>query len=219
MRIAEGAPIAAAPAGWSPGAVSPSTSTRAPGLVRGGLDAWMGRPERSAGVPLTSVQVTMLAPFLAREAKLDESVVLEDLRAVRVHVGGLAHDAGNTATTIGPHIYVSDAARATRILSWEGRRWLVHELGHTMQWRRTGASQASDAARDRTFLNHYIGAFASYDGSVKQGGLVNAFREWQRRRDAGEPTPAKQIPDLLHDFHPMEQEAERIAVAFRDANP
>ena len=218
MRIAEGASIAhAAPAGWSPGAVSPTTSSRTPGLVRGGLDAWLGRPERSVGVPLTATMVDILAPFLAREAKLDERVVLDDLRAVRVHVGGLAAGAGGTATTVGPNIYVSDAGYATRILSWDYRRWLVHELGHTMQWRRTGARQASDGARDRVFLNAYIGSYAAYDGSVKRGGLVQAFREWQRRRDAGEP--AMKLPDLLHDLHPMEQEAERIAVAFRDANP
>jgi hypothetical protein len=163
--------------------------------------------------------VDTIAPFLAREGHVDPALVLEDLRHVRIHVGGLAANAGWTATTVGPNIYVSAAEQATHILSWEGRRWLVHELGHTMQWRRTGLDQASDGARDRAFLNAYLGAFATHDGSVRRGGLVQAFQEWQRRRDAGEPTPAKKIPDLLHDFHPLEQEAERIAVAFRDANP
>lgn len=212
MRIASLDSAAGAPAGWSPGAVAPSTSTRAPGLLRGGIDAWRGVPERSAGVPLTSVQVDLLGPFLAREFRLDPTAVLVDLRGVRVHAGGLAANAGWTATTVGLNIYVSGAEQATRMLAWEGRRWLVHELGHTMQWRRTAFDQANDAARDRAFLNTYVGAFAQVDGRVSQGGLVSAFREWQRRRDAGEP--AKRLPDLLHDTHPMEREAERVAQAF-----
>jgi hypothetical protein len=78
-------------------------------------------------------------------------------------------------------------------------------------------NQASDGARDRAFLNAYVGAFAHVDGHVSQGGLVSAFREWQRRRDAGEP--AKKLPDLLHDTHPMEREAERVAQAFAAAHP
>jgi hypothetical protein len=217
MRIAvEASAVAVAPAGWSPGAVSPSTSTRTPGLLRGGLDAWRGVPERSAGVGLTTVQVDLLAPFLAREHHVDAQIAVDDLRRVRVHLGGLAANAGWTATTVGLNIYVSGAEQATHILSWEGRRWLAHELGHTMQWRRIGARQASDAARDRAFLNTYVGAFAAHDGHVSQGGFASALREWQRRRDAGEP--AKKLPDLLHDTHPLEREAERVAQAFAAAH-
>lgn len=207
----------AAPSGWSPGTVTPSTSTRAPGLLRGGLDAWRGIPERSAGVPLTAVQVAMLAPYLADAVQLPGDVVRGDLERVRVQVGGLAHDAGNMATTVGLNIYVSDAARATRMLSWEGRRWLVHELGHTMQWRRSASPAASDARRDRTFLNEYVGAFVAHDGELGAGGFAEAVREWSRRRSSG--TPVGKVGDLLHDTHPMEREAERVAVAFVAAHP
>lgn len=219
MRLVETPPAAARasaePAGWSPGAVAPSTSTRAPGLLRGGLDAWRGIPERSAGVPLTAVQVAQLAPYLAQAMQLNGDVVRRDLELVRVHVGGLAHDAGNVATTIGHHIYVSDAARATRMLSWSGRRWLVHELGHTMQWRRSASPAATDAQRDRTFLNEYVGAFVAHDGSLGAGGFAEAVREWRRRRESG--APVGKVGDLLHDTHPMEREAERVAVAFATA--
>ncbi len=205
-------PAAGEPRGWSPGAVAPSTSTRASGLLRGGFDAWRGVPERSAGVPLTAVQVATIAPHLARAMQLPGDVVRSDLERVRVHVGGLAHDAGGTATTIGPNIYVSDAARATRMLSWAGRRWLVHELGHTMQWRRAASPAATDAQRDRAFLNEYVGAFVAYDGRIGNGGFAEAAREWKRRRDSG--TPVGNVGDLLHDTHPMEREADRVAVAF-----
>lgn len=211
------APATAEPAGWSPGAVSPSTSTRAPGLLRGGFDAWRGIPERSAGVPLTAVQVAMLGPYLARSMQLDDEIVRGDLERVRLHVGGVAHDAGNMATTIGLNIYVSDAARATRMLSWAGRRWLVHELGHTMQWRRSASPAATDGQRDRTFLNEYVGAFVAHDGTLGAGGFAEAVREWRRRRESG--TPVGKVGDLLHDTHPMEREAERVAVAFATANP
>ncbi|MCW2921998.1 MAG: hypothetical protein JWL76_1872 [Thermoleophilia bacterium] len=220
MRVVE-APVAtnpaSEPAGWSPGAITPSISTRGPGLLRGGLDAWCGVPERSAGVPLTSVQVATLAPFLAQAMQLPDDVVRSDLDRVRVQVGGLAHDAGNMATTIGLNIYVSDAERATRMLSWEGRRWLVHELGHTMQWRRSASPAATDAQRDRTFLNEYVGAFAAHDGRIGAGGFAEAAREWRRRRDSG--TPVGSVGNLLHDTHPMEREAERVAVAFVTAHP
>lgn len=200
------------PARWSPGAVAPPTSTRTPGLIRGGLDAWLGRAERAAGVALTEVQVATLAPFLAREADLDVETVLQDLRRVRVHVGGLAHGAGNTATAIGLDIYVSDAARATRMLSWPGRRWLVHELAHTMQWRRSAGPQASDAVRDRAFLDTYLGSYVAFGGSVRNGGFAQALRELRRRREAGEPIG--NVGDLIHDTHPLEREAARIAAAF-----
>ena len=222
MRVVEAPVVAPAarpsgePAGWSPGAVAPSTSTRAPGLLRGGFDAWRGVPERSAGVPLTAVQVAMLAPYLAQAMQLPGDVVRGDLERVRVQVGGLAHDAGGMATTIGLNIYVSDAARATRMLSWEGRRWLVHELGHTMQWRRSASPAATDAQRDRTFLNEYVGAYAAHDGTIGAGGFAEAVREWRRRRESG--TPVGKFGDLLHDTHPMEREAERAAVAFVAAN-
>ncbi len=218
MRVVEAPvarPDATEPAGWSPGPVTPSTSTRAPGLLRGGLDAWRGVPERSAGVPLTAVQVAMLAPYLASSMQLPDATVRSDLERVRVHVGGLAHEAGNMATTIGTNIYVSDAARATRMLSWGGRRWLVHELGHTMQWRRSASPEASDAQRDRTFLNEYVGAYVAHDGRLGAGGFAEALREWRRRRESG--TPIGNVGDLLHDTHPMEREAERVAVAFSRA--
>jgi hypothetical protein len=158
----------------------------------------------------------MLAPFLAHATQLPGSVVRADLERVRVHVGGLAHDAGNMATTIGLNIYVSDAARATRMLSWAGRRWLAHELVHTMQWRRSASPDATDAQRDRTFLNQYLGSYVVHDGKLSAGGFVEAAKEWKRRRDAG--VPVGRPGDLIHDTHPMERAAERIALAFIDSS-
>lgn len=202
------------PKGWSPGAVSPSTSTRAGGLVRGGIDAWRGVPERSVGVGLTDAMVDTLGPFLAGQMGLSESIVRSDLHRTRVHVGGLAKDAGGTATTIGHAIYVSDARRATRMLGWTGRTWLVHELAHTMQWRRSAASSATGAQRDQAFLNRYLAKYVSHDGSITKGGLAMALRELLSRRDP--KVEADGIGEVIHDTHPMEVEAARVAIAFRD---
>lgn len=202
------------PKGWSPGDVSPSTSTRAGGLVLGGIDAWRGVPERSAGVGLTDAMVSTLAPFLAGQMGIHEGFVRSDLHRTRLHVGGLAKDAGGTATTIGHAIYVSDAARATRMLGWGGRTWLVHELAHTMQWRRSAGPKASDAQRDRAFLNRYLGKYVSHDGSITRGGIAMALRELLRRRDPA--VEADGITDVIHDTHPMEVEAAKVAIAFRD---
>lgn len=202
----------APPVGWSPGTVAPSTSTRTPGLLRGGLDAWRGVAEKSVGVALTGVQVAKLAPYLSSAFDLPVNVVRGDLRGVRVHVGGLAHEAGNVATTIGPDIYVSDASWATRMLSWSGRKWLVHELGHTMQWRKSAPTTATDAQRDRAFLNTYVGSFVKHNGKLSEGGFVEAIKEWKRRRDTGKP--GGKPGDLLHDTHPMERQAERVAIGF-----
>lgn len=200
------------PRGWSPGAVSPDMASRSGGLIKGGLDAWRGTPETSAGVPLTSVQVDTLAPFYASQLHLDEATVRGDLRAARIHVGGLAAGAGNTATTVGPHVYVSDAAHATRILSWAGRSWLSHELTHTMQWRRVGADQASDAARDRAFLNKYIGGFVHDGGNLGGGALLlaltTAVRRWK------DHPHGEDVATDIHDAHPMEREASATASAF-----
>lgn len=197
------------PPGWSPklpDVVAPSS--RPGGLLRGGFAAWRGVPERAGGVPLSGVQVAWLAPLLAAAASMPEQAVRADLGLVRIQVGGLAAGAGNVATTIGPNVYVSDAAHAARMLSWAGRGWLAHELGHTLQWRRAGG-------HDRAFLEQYVGAYARHDGSFRAGGFAQALGELVRRRRAGEPIGS--LPDLVHDTHPMEREAERIANAVRDS--
>lgn len=220
MRIAPSSAHAVPPAritqpkGWSPGDVAPATSTRAGGLIRGGIDAWRGVPERSEGVGLTDAMVATLAPFLAGQMGLSENLVRSDLHRTRLLVGGLAKDAGGTATTIGHAIYVSDAARATRMLAWSGRTWLVHELAHTMQWRKAAPQQATSAERDRAFLNQYLGKYVSHDGSISRGGLASALRELMRRRDP--KVEADGIGEVIHDTHPMEVEAAKVAAAFRD---
>lgn len=205
------------PTGWSPGPVAPSTSTRAGGLLRGGFDAWRGTPEQSVGVGLTDAQIATLAPFLSSSMQLEEGVVRGDLGRVRMHVGGLAKNAGNVATTIGPNIYVSDAARATQMLGWSGRTWLAHELVHTMQWRQLDRPGMTDAQRDRAFLNRYVSRFVADEGSIDKGGLATALQQWLANRKADGPHPG--MGDLLHDAHPMEHEAIVVAKAFKDLAP
>lgn len=200
------------PARWAPVVVAPGASTRASGLLRAGIDAWRGVPERAVGVRLTEMQVDALAPFLASQAGVDALRVREALTKVQVHIGGPAAGAGNMATTFGTHLYVSDAARATRLLSWGGRRWLAHELVHTVQWLRGGTAADTDARRDRVFLERYVGSYGMSGGSVRAGGAWQAAAELIRRLAARQPVGS--IGNLIHDTHPMEREASRIADAF-----
>jgi hypothetical protein len=215
----EPATASSEPAGWSPGAVAPALSSRGHGLLRGALDAWRGVPETSLGAALTQVQVDTLAPFLAGQLGMVEAGVRRDLAQVRIQTGGLAYDVPDMATTVGPNIYVADASYATRMLSWGGRAWLAHELVHTMQWRRIGDALGltSDAARDRAFLNRYVGSFASHDGRIREGGFVQAARELLRRHRDG--TPMGKVGDVVHDTHPMEREAIKVAATFAASHP
>ncbi|MCB0879825.1 MAG: DUF4157 domain-containing protein [Thermoleophilia bacterium] len=224
MNIAPAAAAASAAShgpipGWSPTikAAIPS-STRANGLLRAGIDAWRGIPEQAGGVRLSQVMVDTLAPFYATNMQLDEATVRTDLSNVHVVLGGPAHDAGGMATTIGRTIYVSDAKRAAHMLSWDGRRWLAHELVHTMQWRQSNpASAATDSQRDRSFLNTYLGKYVADQGSISKGGLVTALRAWLKSRDDhASDAETDGIGEIIHDTHPMERQAEQLGRAFRD---
>lgn len=205
------------PAGWSPGAVAPAESTRGKGLIAGAWSAWRGVPEAAAGAALTQLQVDTFAPFFAGRLGLDPATVRSDLEQVRVQVGGLAYHVPNMATTVGHNIYVADAGFATQMLSWSGRNWLAHELVHTMQWRRFGSDLATDAARDRRFLNHYVGNYVAQHGTPTKGGFAQAFAEYLRRRRDDQPTGP--LGDLFHDTHPLEHEAIVVAGEFAAAHP
>lgn len=195
---------------WSPKVpASIPASTRPGGLISGATSAWFGTAERAAGVALTPRQIVAMTGLMTSALGMKSDAVRGVLERVRVQVGGPAEDAGNVATTIGVNVYVSDAAHAARILSWHGRRWLAHELAHTMQWVREPGR--TDAQRDRSFLGTYLDGFVA-DGSGKlgKGGLLAAWKEFQRRQDTGEP--GGNLGDLLHDAHPMERQAAKVAL-------
>ena len=83
-----------------------------------------------------------------------------------------------------------------------------------MQWRRLGSVGATDAQRDRAFLDRYIGGFVHDGGSIGGGavvgGIAAALARWRGR------VPGS-IADDLHDAHPMEREATTLAAAFMAA--
>jgi hypothetical protein len=204
-------------------------------MAAGALDAWRGVAERGAGQGLSSVQQALIAPFLSREFSLPLDRVIDDLANVRLHVGGPAGLAGRTAVAIGRDIYVPSPQLVVDILGWNRRRWLVHELGHTMQWRALvqGSDGASAAPSTRRFLNRYAVGSA---GAVTRG-TVNWIRE--RPANGGrlisdlpswssdQPEPAgydaqamngvlrrRSLSDHIHDAHSMEQQAEIVAQRF-----
>jgi hypothetical protein len=205
-------PAGLPPAGWSPPSISTAVSTRPAGLVSGGLAAWRGIPETAVGTLLTPAQVDLLASPLASHFSLPIDLVRGTLARTQIVLGGLAAGAGNVATTIGTSVYVSESKWATHIMSWAGRGWLAHELAHTMQWLSIGRSHTANAARDRAFLNRYLSRFAHDDGDLRRGALVRAALDaWRDRRTSGKKPG---VGDRIHDSHPMEIDASRVASAF-----
>ncbi len=202
--------------GWAPPRPVAIASTRSPGIVAAAWDAARGVQELGNGQPLTDIQIGALTPFLAQHYRLAEDVVRGDLSAVRIYVGGAAAGNGGWAVTLGRDIYVPNSAALERMVSWAGRRWLVHELGHAMQWRRMPGD--TDAARTRGFLWQYT--YRTMVDSEGLGAVPRGTWAWLRSRLGGDdpatPRPAS-LRDAIHDAHRSEQEAERVAIAFRDA--
>ncbi len=204
-------------AGWAPAAPVHVASTRRSSTLGASWDAIRGVAERGDGQALTDAQVATIAPFLSTAYGLSERVVHDDLRGVRIYTGGAAGGNGGWAVTIGRDIYVADGRSVDRITSWEGRRWLVHELGHTMQWR--ASDKDSDTARNRAFLWSYV-AENVVDPGIRPGAVPRGLWQWFRSH-VGSPDPARPAPrsikSAIHDAHRMEQQAEQVARAFLDA--
>lgn len=203
--------------GWEPPTRTYTPSVRRSGPVGAAFDAIRGITEHGDGQPLTDAQVATLAPFLATSYELPIGTVHSDLRAVRIYTGGAASGNGGWAVTMGHDIYVANNGAVDRMMSWEGRRWLAHELGHTMQWRRTGGD--SDVSRTRRFLWTYT-ARNVLDEGFRPGAVPRGTWTWLRAK-IGHPDPSHGEPSSLksaiHDAHSMEDQAQRIAIAFRDA--
>ncbi len=202
--------------GWVPERPVYVESTRSRGIAGAAWDAARGVQELGNGQPLTDVQIGVLTPFLAQHYRLAEDVVRGDLSAVRIYVGGAAAGNGGWAVTLGRDIYVPTSAALERMVSWAGRRWLVHELGHTMQWRRMPGD--TEAARTRRFLWQY--SYRTVVDAEGLGAIPRGTWAWLRSRlggdDPSSPRPSS-LRDAIHDAHRSEQEAERVAIAFRDA--
>ncbi|MEO6866749.1 MAG: DUF4157 domain-containing protein [Gaiellales bacterium] len=117
---------------WSPDAINPVHSKLTGGFVGAALRAAFGGVDETPGQRLSVAQVDALAPFFATQFGLDEGFVRAELAKVYVYIGGPTAD--NQAMTVGHHIYVPDEASLEHIMSRGGRRWLTHELAHTMQF-------------------------------------------------------------------------------------
>lgn len=237
------------PAGWTDQSIVPTRSTRGTGMAAGALDAWRGVAERGIGQGLSAVQQAVIAPFLASEFSLPLAQVTLDLAGVRIHVGGPAGLSGRTAVAMGRDIYVPAPQLVIDILGWNRRRWLVHELGHTMQWRALVKTDdgESPVPPTRRFLQRYVAG--------TPGAVVRGTASWLRGRtdkqvvlpgsnadapgrlpswSSDEPEPLgydaqaiqllarrRALSDHIHDAHSMEHQAEVVAQRFLQlsANP
>jgi hypothetical protein len=119
--------------GWSPQHITPVRSRNEGGFIGSAVNFTLGGVQERPGQRLSTAQVDQLAPFYATQFGLDEGFVRQELAKVYVYIGGPAATSGQ-AMTIGHHIYVPDEQSLTRIMTPAGRRWLAHELSHTMQF-------------------------------------------------------------------------------------
>lgn len=135
--------------GWSPDRVVPVRSRHEGGFLGSAVNFTMGGVDERPGQRLSVGQVDQLAPFFAQQFGLDEGYVRRELAKVYLYVGGPS--VGGQAMTIGHHVFVPDERSLERILRPAGRRWLTHELAHTVQF------LAYQGASPQRFLADYIG--------------------------------------------------------------
>ena len=210
FSAASAAPVAPAPiAGWAPTSHTYTPSALHSGMIRGALDALRGVTETTAGQPLSDAQVATLAPFLANAYDLPTDTVTHDLQATHVYIGGLDGAQPDHAVTIGHAIYVGRPADVDYLTSWDGRGWLAHELGHTMQWRREPGG-ASDVGHTRRFL-------VQYGESTAVSLPLGAWRWLHGKLDGKSGGPS--LPNALHDAVKMEAEANQHSAEFLAAHP
>jgi hypothetical protein len=203
-------------AGWAPTSIVDVPSHRRVGAIKCSFDALRGVTELGNGQPLTDVQVSTLAPFLSKSYDLPEAVVRTDLANTRVYIGGPATKPG-WAFTMGTDLYVPGHRELERLLSWDGRRWLSHELGHTMQWRKLDAP--NNLARTRRDYLQYAGQFFR-DPGPGHGAIVDGIKRWvDERRNPRPELPKQPFGNALHDAHPREIEAEKYARIFAGMPP
>ncbi|MCB0880195.1 MAG: DUF4157 domain-containing protein, partial [Thermoleophilia bacterium] len=152
------------PDGWTPDTITPVRSRNEGGFIGSALNFTLGGVDEHPGQRLSTAQVDALAPFYATEFGLDEGYVRSELAKVYVYIGGPS--VGGQAMTIGHHIYVRDEKSLRHILAPGGRRWLAHELSHTMQ-------------------------FLSYDGGSPHQFLADYFNSMIVGRDPQTPGTGK----------------------------
>ncbi|MCW2925040.1 MAG: hypothetical protein JWM98_2444 [Thermoleophilia bacterium] len=119
--------------GWSPDRVVPVYSRNQGGFAGSALKFALGGVDERPGQRLSKAQVDQLAPFYATQFGLDEGYVRGELAKVYLYVGGPSTTA-KQAMTIGHHVFLPNEADLRLILQPAGRRWLAHELSHTMQF-------------------------------------------------------------------------------------
>jgi hypothetical protein len=188
-------------------------------MLPAAFDTWRGAKELGNGQALTPVQVATFAPFLAKTWSLPQDVVTSDLGKVRLYLGGPAAHTPWNAVTLAQDIYVQTDSELNNIVSWDGRRWLAHELGHVMQYRERPTPKApDDIRRVRAAINRYVGAML-IDPNGGVGAIPKGIGWWFREnldpRNGNKSHIA--LGKAVHDSHRLEIEAEASAQLFLKA--
>lgn len=137
-----------APDGWSPDKIVAVASKHRGGFLGTALNSVSASTFEHPGQRLSVAQVDELAPFFATKFGLDEEYVREELAKVYLYTGGPS--VPGKAMTVGHHIFMPTEESLQAILTPNGKRWLTHELAHTMQF------LAYNEASPHSFLADYI---------------------------------------------------------------
>lgn len=171
------APVPTATDGWSPATLTAVRSRHEGGFFGSALKFASGGVVERPGQRLSTAQVDELAPFYATQFGLDEGFVRAELAKVNVYVGGPS--SGGEAVTIGHHVFMPDEQSFEKIMTRPGRRWLAHELAHTMQF------LAYEGGSPHRFLADYVKSFVvgrdpqlpgAGDGPLVWGALFTGLR-------------------------------------------
>ncbi|MBC7645174.1 MAG: DUF4157 domain-containing protein [Thermoleophilia bacterium] len=137
------------PNGWTPANVVAVSSKDGNSFLSSAVKFIGGGVDEKPGQRLSTAQVDALAPYYASVFHIDERRVRDELAKVYLYVGGPAASSGQ-AMTVGHHIFMPDKSSLDSILSPGNKRWLSHELVHTMQF------VNYDGGSSHGFLSSYV---------------------------------------------------------------
>jgi hypothetical protein len=204
-----------APAGWAPPTLNAVTSRFGSDRTAALVGLWRGVREPGPGQALSAAMVSTLGPYLAAAYGQPVAAVTGALEGVSIYLGGPASGSGFAAVVHSNRVYVPDAGWLRYITSWDGRALLAHELGHIVQRllpddRVTKLLGGGELGRDRAaVVNYAINLPGAYGAAAKA---------WIGARLPGSSGDRKTaFQTLVHDLHALENQAERVAIAFRDA--
>ena len=171
--------------GWTPANVVAVRSQNNDGFLESALHFALESVTERPGQRLSTQMIDEIAPHMAVTFGVDEQFVRQELARIYLYVGGPATST-DAAMTVGHHIFLPNAEQLGQILAPGYKRWLVHELAHTMQF------LSYKGGNKYGFLASYIKAMAVGKDPQQPGSGSGppvwgaAFTGWRTSHDGNE---------------------------------